>query len=79
MQVDSRIKSDVNMKKINKVICFLCKDIKLVQGIDWKSCVAHGKEHGIEVKELPKLNLIEDSQSLLLKLPNGNTWAVAGS
>ena len=40
------------MIKISKVICFLCEDIKLVQNTDWKSCIAHGKEHGVTVKDL---------------------------
>jgi len=66
------------MIKISKVICFLCEDIKLVQNTDWKSCIAHGKEHGVVVKDF-EIYSLENKQGLSLKLPDGNVWAVVGS
>ncbi|MAV15081.1 MAG: hypothetical protein CL705_04400 [Chloroflexi bacterium] len=66
------------MIKISKVICFLCEDIKLVQNTDWKSCIAHGKEHGVIVKDF-EISSLEIKQGLSLKLPDGNVWAVVGS
>ena len=66
------------MIKISKVICFLCEDIKLVQNTYWKSCIAHGKEHWVTVKDF-KISSLENKQGLSLKLPDGNVWAVVGS
>ena len=66
------------MTKISKVICFLCKDIKLIHDTDWKSCVAHGNEQGIDVKDF-KISSLDGKQGISLKLPDGNVWAVVGT
>jgi hypothetical protein len=62
--------------KIKKIICFLCKDIKLQDNIDWTYCMSHAHDmHGVDTKKFKQIDFSENSEGWLLKLPDGNPWA----
>ncbi len=63
--------------KIKKIYCLLCKEIELFEGIDWKKYILHGKNHhNVKIKDISKIKLNGDFQSILVKSDDGNPHAL---